>query len=403
MSFRGSVRRLTTASLAFAVSLGPLASEVQAACSTPKNDLFLNPYNKNSAHHRPIGSGASYASDSHSSTRDWLKAGHLNVNAGAPWGTSVAETDTSDPLRVIGARATCDKVLGLPVSIRIPREGFQIPIQNNHSGCPDGVVVFFDRTINKPHQLRQYNWNGGRPTAGQYKTWDIRGLGHGTRSGERMGTSASGVAGLFGVLRGAEINAAGHKIEHALRMGLPRKPGCKIMLSRSVVLPATTGDRNRSTSGYNTGSIPYGGLMALPPSVNIAGMGLSEPGRRLAQAVQDYGVYALDGGGCSAGALEADQHVNGGVKDQLRNDIRKIYPRMRLVLNNNVLGSSTAGGGAPRGDNCAFTPERHGLPADRPERLDRLAPTPGAIRARRPLPRPSSRRHSRGLEPGCPT
>jgi hypothetical protein len=326
----------------------------QSACSTPKNNLFLNPYSRESAHHRPIGSGARFASNTDPATRDWLKASHLNVNAGAPWGTSVTETDASDPVRVIGGQAHCDNVVGLPVSIRLPKEGFRITIAHNTSGCPDGVIVVHDKVTGKPHQLRQYNWNDGRPTAGQYKTWDTRGLGHGTQAGQRMGTSASGVAGLFGVLRGFEINTPGHKIEHALRIGLPRKPGCKIMLSRSFVAPATSGDSNRTRSGYNTGHIPYGGLLALPPSVNIAGLGLSEPGRRLAAAIQHYGMYASDGSGCNAGAIEADQTVSSGVKSQLREDIRKIYRHVRLLTNNNVLGSAVAGGGSPWAPNCAY-------------------------------------------------
>ena len=354
MLFRFSARCLLSASLAVAVSAGPTTSALaQTACSTPKSNLFQNPYNRNSAHHRPIGTGAQYAADSHPATRDWLKAGHLNVNAGAPWGTHVTETDASDPIRAIGAQAHCDNVVGLPLSIRLPREGFQIPIVHNHSGCPDGVIVVYDQVTGRPHQLRQYNWNNGRPTAGQYKTWDMRGLGHGTQANQRMGTSASGVAGLFGVLRGFEINTPGHRIEHAIRIGLPRKPGCRIMLSRSFVAPATSGDSNRTRSGYNTGNIPYGGLLALPRTVNINNLGLSEPGRRLAAAIQNYGMYASDGSGCSAGAIEADQFVSAGVESQLRNDIRRIYPLVRMVLNNSI-SSPVAGGGTPLAPNCAF-------------------------------------------------
>ncbi len=352
MLFRYSARMLMSASLAVAVAGGPTASALaQSACSTPKSNLFLNPYSKQSAHHRPIGTGAKYASNTDAATKDWLKASHLNVNTGTPWGTDMLEAGPSDPIRVVGAQAHCDRVVGLPLKVRLP--GHQSNVAHNGSGCPDGVVVVYDRVSGKPHQLRQYNWNNGRPTAGQYKTWDIKGLGHGSRSGQRMGTSASGVAGMFGVLRGFEINSPGHKIEHALRIGLPRKPGCKVMLSRQFVLPATSGDSNRSRSGYNTGHIPYGGLLALPRTVNVNNLGLSEPGRRLAQAIQNYGMYASDGSGCSAGAMEADQTVSAGIKKQLTNDIRKIYPHVRLVLNN-TMGSAVAGGGSPIAPNCAF-------------------------------------------------
>jgi hypothetical protein len=220
------------------------------------------------------------------------------------------------------------------------------------------VAVIYDRSTGRPHQLRQYNWNNGRPTAGQYKSWDIKGLGHGTRMGDRLGTSASGVAALFGVLRGHEINTPGHKVQHALQIALPRKhiprARCNIMLSREILLPAVSRDSSALQAGQNTGNIPYGALLALPPSVTIAGLGLSEPGRRLAEAIQDYGIYVVDGGGCQNAAIRADQHINGSTLALLKRDIPKIHRHIRMVLNNNVLGSPTAGGGTPRAPNCAF-------------------------------------------------
>jgi hypothetical protein len=357
MTSSHSARSALAVALVLAVSGTPLTPAfAQAACSSPKNDLFKNPFNKRSAHHRPIGTGAVYAADNHPATRSWLRGTHLNINVGTPSGTGVVEVDTSDPLRTITGQANCDRVSGMPVSIRLPRNGFITNTQRAGGGCADNVVVVYDRTINKAHQLRQYNWRNGRPTAQKYTTWDIRGLGHGTRRGENVGTAASGVAALFGVLRGHEINTPGHKIEHALHIGLPRKPGrgCNVMLSDQVVLPATNRDRSAGSGGNNGGAIPYGGLLALKPSVNIASLNLSEPGRRLAAAIQNYGMYVINGGGCNAGAIDADQNVSAAVKNQLRNDIRKIYPHVRLVLNNNVMGSPVAGGGSPRAPNCAF-------------------------------------------------
>jgi hypothetical protein len=355
---RCPARRTTTWAM-LAMAAAALATPVFGAACSASKDLFLNPFNAQSAHHRPIGSGARYADDDHPATRDWLQARHFNVNAGTPFGTSVAETSADDPMLTIEPQAHCDKVVDLPVTIRLPAAGFATRVKANHSGCPDGVVVLYDRTTDTPHQLRQYDWNDGKPTAGQYKTWDIKGLGHGQRDGQRIGTSASGVAGLFGVLRGHEINTPGYKIEHALRMGLPRKPGadCKVMLSTEVLLPATGRDRTAKDASNNVGNIPYGGLLALPPTVDLDSLDLSEPGRRLAEAIRDYGIYVSDGGGCNAGALEADQEVEESIRKELREDIRKFYPMVRLVLNNDVLGSPTAGGGEPLAPNCAFDAE----------------------------------------------
>ena len=126
------------------------------------------------------------------------------------------------------------------------------------------------------------------------------------------------------------------------------------MISTESVLPATGRDRSARNADNNTGHIPYGGLLAIPPSVDLDSLGLSEPGRRLAEAIRDYGIYLGDGGGCNAGAIEADQEIAEKTRKQLREDTRKFYPFMRMVLNNDVLGSPVAGGGEPLAPNCAF-------------------------------------------------
>ena len=341
--------RLRRMAVAAAVAIGPLfgANLVEAACTTPK-DSFVNPFGKKSAHHRPIGTGAQYAGRTHPSTNSWLKRNGITINVGAPWGVSVTATDGSDPMRTVGpVSLRCDRAQGLPKTIRMPREGFITPVKLNSGGCTDGVVVLYDRVQRVPHQLRQYNWNGGKPVAGQYKTWSITGLGHGTKPGERLGTSASGVAALFGVLRGDEINNPAKKVEHALQMILPSTPShCAMMMGRQVVLPATSGDSYMTKPGNNLGNIPYGALMALPPpgkgGPDINKLGLSARGKRLAEAVRDYGIYAVDTGACPA--LRADQHVHN--TGELKAALSKIYPHIRRVLNNNVMGTPTAGGGA---------------------------------------------------------
>ncbi len=353
---KGSVR-LQWMAVAVATAVSPLvvANLAEAACTTPK-DSFLNPFSKKSAHHRPIGTGAQYAGKTHASTNSWLKNRNgITINVGAPWGVSVTATDGSDPMRTVGAVSLkCDKAQGLPKTIRMPREGFVTPVKLNSGGCTDGVVVLYDRVQRVPHQLRQYNWNKGKPVAGQYKTWSISGLGHGTKRGERLGTSASGVAALFGVLRGDEINNPAKKVEHALQMILPSRPSnCAMMMGREIVLPATSGDGYMYNSGYNLGNIPYGALMALPPpgkgGPDISKLGLSARGKRLAEAVRDYGIYAVDTGACAA--LRADQYVQN--TGELKTALSKIYPHIRRVLNNNVLGTTTAGGGGGIAPNCA--------------------------------------------------
>ena len=90
------------------------AAYAQSACSAG-SDHFLNPFNKNSAHHRPIGTGASYAASSAASTKDWLKAAHFGLNIGAPWGVTMTDTEETDPLVTVGGYAPCGRVSRLPV------------------------------------------------------------------------------------------------------------------------------------------------------------------------------------------------------------------------------------------------------------------------------------------------
>ena len=333
----------------------PGSSAAQSSCVSPK-DPFLNPFNRDSAHHRPIGTGARYADENHPASRSWLRADRLGISVGGPWGVDAVTVTGSDPTVRIAATGSGT---GLPASIRLPRGGLQTNIGFNAFGTTDGVAIIHDRSDGRTHELFQYRWNGGSPNASILRNWDIRGLGHGTAPGQRLGTSATGVAMLFGILRGYEINQAGRPIEHALQIVLPRKhlpnQRCNIMISRDRILPATTRDRTADQSGENTGEIPYGAVMAIPRYVDVSRLGLSDPGLRLARAIQNYGMYVVDGGGCANGAIRADQAVSDSVKSQIMRDMPKIYREVRMVLNSAwTPGQAAVGGGQPIAPNCAF-------------------------------------------------
>jgi len=85
--------------------------------------------------------------------------------------------------------------------------------------------------------------------------------------------------------------------------------------------------------------------------VNIAAFGLSEAGTRLASALHNYGAYVVDATTCPI--MPGDQYIDGGVRQSLINDMRKLYPQLRMVLNNSA-GQTASGGGTPRAENCAF-------------------------------------------------
>ena len=163
---------------------------------------------------------------------------------------------------------------------------------------------------------------------------------------------------MFGSLRGHEIETRGFAIGHSLTLALPVRTGNNHMLGKGLMAPAFHRDTAvvQNRPGFGEGSIPYGALLALPPNVNIDALGLSEPGRRLAQAMRDYGMYVTDmipNGGQPA--IQADQHITQATRAQLvQRDIPKIYPHIRMVLNSEWRSGQTAvGGGQPLAPNCA--------------------------------------------------
>lgn len=315
-----------------------------------KNDVFLNPFNKDSAHHKPIGTGAVYAPESDPRNQNFHHFDSFGINVGAPWGNVAIQLTGAGEMVTVNKKEA--KASGLPVTIRMPAGGVTL---ENPDGAPDNQFVLTDLSTRIMHHFRGYEWAGGRPVAMQYRQYQHNSLGHGTRMGERVGTSASGVAAPFGILRGEEANVAGRPIQHALQMIAPRKPGCFNLLSKEVILPAVSMDGNADEAPYNQGKLPYGTLLAIPPESKggpkLESLGLSESGLRLARAVRDYGIYLVDGGGCGP-AIRADQNVD---KRLFMSDIPKFYGHIRVVSNSEWNRSQVAtGGGEPIAPNCAF-------------------------------------------------
>lgn len=325
-----------------------LGLKVVAAADDPRSaDWFYNPFSADSAHHRPIGTGAKYADARHPAVVDFLAGHSFNINVGnRPWGCGVWEAKPDDPVFTVAFGGIDDGAQAdeFPVKCRLPL-AMAMEQRRNAGGNFDGVLVAYDRATDTIHHFRQFNWNTDRPTAaakptaGSHKTWSIRGTGHAAKLGERIGTSASGVAAMFGILRGWEVRATGHPIGHALQLVVPRtKPvgSLPIMLGREVWWPAVSMDGSGYTNPlHNTGHVPYGSLWALPP-VDKAGpdlgtLGLSEKGRRLAECIRDYGIYVVDGGGATA--LRADQEVDDELAKELKAESAKFYHYLRLVEN----------------------------------------------------------------------
>jgi hypothetical protein len=96
--------------------------------------------------------------------------------------------------------------------------------------------------------------------------------------------------------------------------------------------------------GGDTGNLQPGALLALPPSVDIARLGLSASGCELAHALQDYGVYLTQIGGEPFSLFAED----GGLPPAAELDaaLNRLLPLLQMVTNNTP--ETSGGGGAPR-------------------------------------------------------
>jgi hypothetical protein len=320
-----------------------------------KNDQFLNPFNKNSAHHKPIGTGAIYAPVTDERHLDFAHFGRFGINVGSPWGNYAVRLDEPGVMVTVNKKEA--DANGLPATVPMPAGGVVL----DSDEADNQIVVFDMNTGGRMHHVRGYQWRSGNPVGMQYRSYAFNSLGHGVRDGDRIGTTASGVAAPFGILRGYEANTPGVPIQHALQMIGPRRdgpacPNVRHMLGRTHILPAVSMDGNALTvDEYNLGSIPYGTLFAIPPESKggprLESLGLSEPGLRLARAIRDYGIYLIDGGGCGP-AIRADQDVD---KNLFMNEIPKFYNHIRVVDNSEWNPAHDAtGGGTPIAPNCAF-------------------------------------------------
>lgn len=340
-----SIIALTAASPSFAEDPNTGGEE---SCLTQQTDIFRNPFSADSAHHRPIGSDAEYSSNDEASTQEIRNAGFGNINTNNGWGVNVYQVKDGDPTVTVTAIEDGEGYkggAGLPVTMRIP-EGA------HNKNSDDGLIAVVDGDT--AHEFYVFKWNNGHPTAKLHYEVNLKELGH-TTNGERVGMTAGGTALMMGLLRGYEINTPGCKIQHVLQVALSHgnyPNSCPEQLEGESVWPAVSTDWFcKASPGSCKGNIPYGSLLALPRSVNLSDYKLSEPGQRLAEAMQNYGAYVIDGALCAI--MRADQFVTDETRKALIVDMHKIWSNIRIVKNNKK-DQTTSGGGETCAENNAY-------------------------------------------------
>ncbi|MEW6161009.1 MAG: FecR domain-containing protein [Verrucomicrobiota bacterium] len=117
-------------------------------------------------------------------------------------------------------------------------------------------------------------------------------LGSGIES-DAKAMSPFGWSSMAGVIRKGELTTG---IRHALAMAVNTKalklPGPD---EKPFVWPAVSTIQSFTATGSEDSNLLIGTLLAIPPTVNIAqlGLGQSGPGYEIARGLQDYGVYIV--------------------------------------------------------------------------------------------------------------
>lgn len=323
---------------------GPTVSTPAATAA----QLAANPFNDQSAFHRPIRSTATYAEDSHPSRIAWMAVVPANngqtsggtigaINQGNPFGIAASYASASDPSRTFRRRNCTDTANstlnwdpgGTSVVIRIPDSN---TINTNASYQCFENTSFIVQSDYTTYEFFQTNRSGTDYRASICRVADVRGLGHGSALNERVGVSASGCSVRMGMLTAASLLAE-EEIGHALKLAIYSGTGSQPyqLLSRNIQWPACNADSFASNPSNNNGPFPYGSLLALLPSLDLSTLGLTTPqGYILGRCMQNYGCYAMDD--ADGIVLRCDGSL-GASASAIVADYRKLLRHLRLVLN----------------------------------------------------------------------
>jgi hypothetical protein len=182
----------------------------------------------------------------------------------------------------------------------------------------------------------------------------------------------SGMSALGGSIRVGELRPGSQGPQHVLKVNLYARGELSQCATRDACFrwPAVKSDSYAvgwygSVGGNTNTAMRMGSLLAIPPSVNIANLGLTtEPGRQIAWTLQNYGAYVVDDTYGPSFALNAENGPGGNMRTQFRadygqdfevyadapnawsRDVQRLRQALQVVDNNGP--SSVGGGGTPR-------------------------------------------------------
>lgn len=204
------------------------------------------------------------------------------------------------------------------------------PAETVPASGTDGHADIVDVESGIIHSFWQLRNIDGRWTAVQYAWARLDGRGWGDGVHYFQGARAAGIPPMAGLIRKHEINDGASQYNHALSMSLTYNGMSEY---EQYVFPATSGDR---TWKDNTGRIPTGALMMLPPTFDATK--ISHPDlRKVVNTLKTYGAYVVDR---NVGTpfyiyVENGSDFNlhkGGWNSAVANDLQRIRAALRQVV-----------------------------------------------------------------------
>lgn len=329
-----------------------------------KRSVRTWPFSQTSPWNMPIGSGAVYGSVAGLTGSTTLYGG---MNSGGAWTTSIGVASSTDRVGTLyfnwnmwtyltSGYAACGNSASGDSALRSASGTSVLTPYNLYSTTPSAsyhpVSDHFSSNFRIPSSicpspdtdahLAIYQPDGwvmeayeavvlgnGDVVALMASYFDATGDGTGYWNGRK----ASLIPDIAGMIRTGEV--ARGLIPHALVATVPAT-----LLKAESVWPAYSYDTNNNYSG----TLPMGALLAIPPSVNIANLGLSAKGLVVARAAQDYGIYVGDRGGAGI-SIQAELN-NSDIGDAQGYDLTTIVRQLKRVTNNSQ--ARPGGGGTLR-------------------------------------------------------
>jgi hypothetical protein len=252
--------------------------------------------------------------------------------ASGAYSTGAFEGLPSDPAVVVYGSTTKgiwdpDSEAFVP-SITIPHW----PASTTPATGGDGHADIVDSTTGIVHSFWQLKKDAaGRWTANTYGHTRIDGRGWGDPAHYYQGARAAAVPPLGGLIRKHEVSDGQLNYGHALAMSLTFNA---LAPKPAYIYPATSADTYAAT--VNSGGIPEGALMMLPPSFDDTKM-VTIALRKVARTLKMYGAYVVDQNSGTPFYIYVENNSGfalntGGWNQAVANDLQTIRAALRQVV-----------------------------------------------------------------------